>query len=108
MIPTDRSNSLMDTLSPGAFLVEVAATFFISDAPAIIDMLVTRGEISEITLPLLHIAAHAEAIQARQVLLLHTHPSGDPRPSAQDITVTRCLCGKLRRRNLRLVCAHLD
>jgi DNA repair protein RadC len=40
---------------------------------------------------------------ARFMILEHSHPSGDPRPSQTDIVVTRSLCAMLRPLRLRLI-----
>ncbi len=39
----------------------------------------------------------AVRITATAIVVVHNHPSGDPRPSAQDVTITKMLCesGKL-------------
>jgi DNA repair protein RadC len=37
------------------------------------------------------------------MILEHSHPSGDPRPSQTDIVVTRSLCAMLRPLRLRLI-----
>ena len=36
-------------------------------------------------------------------ILFHTHPSGDPTPSAEDVSFTRRMCGPARFVGVRLV-----
>ena len=81
---------------------EVLAALFVTRGSMVAGALVSEGERDCISLPLRRIAAQAAETQARQILLVHTHPSGDPRPSAQDIIATRHLCALLRRLDMRL------
>ena len=68
------------------------------------------GNHASVELPLDDIVAWAMQHRAHEILLCHTHPSGDPQPSHSDLMVTRRLCAKLRRRNMRmtdhLIIAH--
>lgn len=54
------------------------------------------GDIDHVALPLRTIVSAALAIGAHHIVIAHNHPSGDPRPSAQDIAATRLLCRTLR------------
>lgn len=84
-------------------LREVSATLFITAQAKIADTLLIEGSVDMLTLPVQEILQRSHKANARQILLVHTHPSGDPRPSAQDIAVTRRLCQNLRRQNLRMM-----
>ena len=39
-----------------------------------------------------HLKDRAKTLNADQIYILHNHPTGDPKPSAADIQVTRYLC----------------
>jgi DNA repair protein RadC len=52
---------------------------------------VARGGVSDCPVPFWKIISRAHAINARGFVLVHNHPSGDPRPSLADIQVTRRL-----------------
>ena len=52
---------------------------------------VARGDIGSCPVPFWKIISRAHAIKAQGFVLVHNHPSGDPRPSASDIQVTRRL-----------------
>ncbi len=52
--------------------------------------------------PIVDILRDSLALRADHVMIVHTHPSGDPRPSPQDVTATRLLCLRLRRQGQRL------
>lgn len=49
------------------------------------------GAENAIELPLRRIVAKALALHARGLVLAHNHPSGDPQPSAADLSMTRQL-----------------
>ena len=42
-----------------------------------------------------HLKDRAKALDADQIYSLHNHPTGDPKPSAADIQVTRYLCDEI-------------
>lgn len=81
----------------------MAAILFVDHRVHIIDMLLVEGAPDMLTLPMQQILHNSMRVQARQIMMIHTHPSGDPRPSAHDVTVTRLLCGHLRRQRQRLI-----
>lgn len=61
-----------------------------------------EGNSDRVELRLSQIVQDGIALRTRQVLIVHTHPSGDPRPSSRDVTATRLLCTLLRRQGQRL------
>lgn len=79
---------------------ETLAALFISASEHVTDALMREGEPDRISLPTRQIIEQGMRINARQVLLVHTHPSGDPRPSRQDIIVTQKLHAHLQTHNL--------
>lgn len=50
-----------------------------------------------------HLFEHAFSVGAAGFLLVHNHPSGDPRPSAQDIAATRPLVAVARAMELEFL-----
>lgn len=94
---------LLERLNAGRGYGEISATIFLSRQSAIVDALITESDTMVVTLPVQHILDRAFETHARQILLLHTHPSGDPRPSEQDLLVTRRLCARLKPMNIRLM-----
>lgn len=51
--------------------------------------LMVRGRLAAVTLPLDAIARTIVGLDAAFLFMVHNHPSGDMRPSAQDISATR-------------------
>lgn len=60
------------------------------------------GGASRLALPVRSIVADALRFDARSVVIAHAHPSGDPAPSAADITYTRVLARTLAAIDVRL------
>lgn len=81
----------------------MSVSLFITAAPEIADTVLIEGNTGYLDLPLQKLIGHAIETRARQILLLHTHPSGNPWPSSQDIMVTRRFCSLLRRHGIRLM-----
>jgi DNA repair protein RadC len=52
---------------------------------------VARGDESGFPVPKWHLINCAKALEAAGFVLVHNHPSGDPRPSPSDIKATRSL-----------------
>lgn len=67
-----------------------------------VDALVDEGAPDALPLPVERVLARAAHLRTPRLLLCHTHPSGDPRPSSQDLHATRQLCAKLRPRGISL------
>lgn len=63
--------------------------FFSQTANTVVGEQVFSGTATEVAIPLKAVAARAFDLQAPAILLAHNHPSGDPRPSKQDIEFTR-------------------
>lgn len=59
--------------------------------------------LTAIEVPLRMIVARALALDARQVVMAHNHPSGDPEPSREDLTATRRIAAVLGGLGIRLV-----
>lgn len=76
--------------------------FFLSAAHNAIDFMMITGSDRHLILPIENIIDRAINLGAPKILLLHTHPSGNPSPSDQDIVVTRKICTQLRRQGMRL------
>ena len=57
----------------------------------------------EVTVPIREIVREVLALDARLVLMAHNHPSGDHRPSQDDLTVTAKLARTLDAIGVRLV-----
>jgi DNA repair protein RadC len=81
---------------------EVSATFFLGAAQQTIACMIIAGGKRHLTLPIDEIIDHATCLRAQQLLLVHTHPSGNPHPSDQDMLVTRKICARLRHHGMRL------
>lgn len=93
---------LVKKLEPGASAQEVLAAIFIDSESETVGALTIEGERNRIHLPLHEIVRSAASAQAMLVLLAHTHPSGDPRPSRQDILLTRRLDACLHAQGMAL------
>jgi DNA repair protein RadC len=65
---------------------------------------VARGDISSCRVPIAHILCRGHRLDAKGFILVHNHPSGDPTPSAADISITR----RLRRASEDLELPLLD
>jgi len=82
---------------------EMAAILFADHRSHVLETRIIKGAPDMLTLPIRQILCDSLTMRARQILMIHTHPSGDPRPSAHDVAVTRLLCVHLRRQRQRLV-----
>lgn len=81
----------------------MAAILFVDHRARIIDMQLIEGSADRLTLPMQQILRKSATVRARQIMMIHTHPSGDPRPSPHDVAATRLLCAHLRRQRQRLI-----
>jgi DNA repair protein RadC len=52
---------------------------------------VARGDFGSCDVPFWKIISRGHALKAKGFILVHNHPSGDPRPSRSDIQITRRL-----------------
>lgn len=82
---------------------EMAAILFADHRSHIIDTRIIKGSPDMLILPVRQILRDSLTMRARQVVMIHTHPSGDPRPSEHDVAATRLLCAHLRRQRQRLI-----
>jgi DNA repair protein RadC len=71
---------------------EVRALYLDSNNCLLRDVLITRGSVSAASIYPREILKHALDVDATAFLLAHNHPSGDPKPSRNDIEITRRLC----------------
>ncbi|WP_184076704.1 JAB domain-containing protein [Sphingobium subterraneum] len=76
---------------------EMSVFIFLSARGEVVDVMIQEGVIDALPVPVDHVIARALAVRAPRLLIGHTHPSGDPRPSDRDIRTTRQLCARLRR-----------
>ena len=70
---------------------EVWAVFLDLRAKVIDQQMLSKGTISQTSIDCRTVLRNALLVNAASVILLHNHPSGDPRPSAQDIHFTEWL-----------------
>jgi DNA repair protein RadC len=82
---------------------EIAAIFFIDVNGAIVETHVFRGSNDQLRIPVSALLRRGSDLLCHQLLMMHTHPSGDPHPSAHDMTTTRRLALRLRGQGQRLM-----
>lgn len=68
---------------------EICWLWFVGHDHHVIDSMILHGGMSAITLPLGQIARALVRVNAAYLFMAHSHPSGDVRPSPQDVTATR-------------------
>ena len=78
---------------------EVWAIFLDRRARVIEMQMLSKGTLSQTAIDCRTVLRNALLVNAASVILLHNHPSGDPRPSVQDVNFT----AKLKR-----ACSLLD
>ena len=78
---------------------EVWAVFLNLKAKVIDQQMLSRGTLSQTSIDCRTVLRNALLVNAASFILLHNHPSGDPRPSAQDIHFTD---------RLRKACSLMD
>lgn len=88
--------SLAEMLEPRSSAEEVAAAIFIGPGLDPVSAITIKGDVHRVPLPIHEIVRRAASARATLVLLAHTHPSGDPRPSRQDILLTGRLSARLQ------------
>ncbi len=81
---------------------EVMAAVFLSPARPMPEVMLHEGTPDSVPLPTALILERGAHIGASHLLLIHTHPSGNPLPSAQDMIATRRLYRHLRSHGMRL------
>lgn len=87
--PSTVEQAMVAYLGPGARLLGVRR--------------LAAGTADALIVPVRSIVAEALALDACGLVLAHTHPSGDPQPSAADLTMTRALAQTLAAVEVRLV-----
>lgn len=70
---------------------EARVLFFNAEGDMVLDERVWLGSASEVDVRCRDIVQRAFAIGSPALLMAHNHPSGDPRPSTQDVQFTRKL-----------------
>lgn len=70
---------------------EVWAVFLDRKAKVIDQQMLSKGTLSQTAIDCRTVLRNALLVNAASLILLHNHPSGDPRPSAQDIHFTERL-----------------
>lgn len=65
--------------------------FFNAEGNMVLDEQIWRGTVSEVDVRCRDVVQRAFSIGSPALLMAHNHPSGDPRPSEQDIQFTRKL-----------------
>lgn len=81
---------------------EVIAFAFFDRDGALLGVRYAPGERDRARVPIRAVAADAIAFDAAVVVMAHNHPSGDSRPSADDLAVTRRLAQGLEALGVRL------
>lgn len=81
---------------------EIVAILFTDRHARIIETRILDGLPDRVDLPMGPILRQSRALRADRLLMLHTHPSGNPHPSPRDLSATRQLCARLRRQGQRL------
>ena len=67
---------------------EVWAVFLSGRHSVISEMMLSKGTLSQTSIDCRTVLRNSLLVNASSVILLHNHPSGDPRPSQQDIHFT--------------------
>lgn len=67
---------------------EVWAIFLTKSLTIICEMMLSKGTLTQTSIDCRTVLRNALLVNAASLILLHNHPSGDPRPSASDIHFT--------------------
>ena len=67
---------------------EVWAVFLNQRAKVIDKQMLSKGTLTQTSIDCRTVIRNALLVNASSLILLHNHPSGDPRPSVQDINFT--------------------
>jgi DNA repair protein RadC len=78
---------------------EVWAVFLDLRAKVIDQLMLSKGTLTQTSIDCRTVLRNALLVNASSLILLHNHPSGDPRPSVQDINFTD---------RLRKACSLMD
>ncbi len=82
---------------------ETVAVAYLLDGQRFAALMIVAGSPETIDLPMRRIFAEALRLDAAALILAHNHPSGDPRPSREDIEATRILASIGDRLGIRLL-----
>ena len=82
---------------------ERLCTILLNRWNVVLGVLVAEGQRDWVAVCPRMLVGTALQLEAASVILTHNHPSGDPRPSKADISVTRHLVNVLRALNIALV-----
>jgi len=102
MFPKDHHERFIDLLRCREGDPERSAILFADRCSHVRGARLIEGFCDRLELPVREILQDCLALGAEHVMIVHTHPSGDPRPSRQDVTATRLLCSRLRGQGQRL------
>lgn len=102
MLATPQLADFTDRLCTANSSNELVGAFFISSRHEIADMWTGMGHLDAVSLPIQHIITLGQRSASSQIMLVHTHPSGDPRPSNQDMVATKRLRACLMNHDIRL------
>ena len=78
---------------------EVWAVFLNGGLSILCEMMLSKGTLTQTSIDCRTVLRNALLVNATALILLHNHPSGDPRPSQGDILFTH---------NLKKACSLLD
>jgi DNA repair protein RadC len=78
-----------DRQKADAWQREMCWLWFVGHDHQVLGSLILRGGMSTIALPLGSIARALVRLNAAYLFMAHSHPSGDMRPSDQDVAATR-------------------
>jgi DNA repair protein RadC len=82
---------------------EVMAIAYLDPKRSILAMRHVAGSCGQVRVPVRGVVADAVAFDAAALVIAHTHPSGDARPSERDMAFTRALVRGLAAVDVRLV-----
>ncbi|MDF2493524.1 JAB domain-containing protein [Sphingomonas sp.] len=83
---------------------ESVAFVFLNTAGATLGLQhVSSCEMASVEVPLRSVVGVALAMGAREIVMAHNHPSGDPEPTAEDFRTTRRVADVLSSLGIRLV-----
>lgn len=84
--------------------LEYLFALYLDDHLRLVDITcVGRGSIDGVTVPIAGIIRRGFTVEAACFLLIHNHPSGDPKPSPQDVRITSRICYISREMDMPLV-----
>lgn len=103
MLSAERLDEIIEHLRCRAGDPERAAFVYADSRSRVIGTHITAGGTGHIDLPWQMIVQYGLDLNANRLVMIHTHPSGNPQPSGDDMRTTRLLCARMRRQGQRLV-----